>query len=247
MQHLLKREVDEHIWTPNLPLVFPAFALDNMPNFQTGIVRAIRDNIKTINTFSLEGDQKKIIAKAAKLLSYPPDIWLLSRKSAFSIAPSSNSQYRKARKELEKADGFPLIPENLQIILKNMATDLKKVVKENEDYVSESSLKIVDFRADDLFYIHKGYAFSLWQISEGLALDFKSLLMSADAYAEWILLMSDLQKAAEFSPMIVRNGKPASLTSPNHLLIQNYYLSAARADAEKISNLLGEYFNATAD
>ena len=31
---LIDREVNQHIWTPNLPFFFPAYSLDNMPNFQ---------------------------------------------------------------------------------------------------------------------------------------------------------------------------------------------------------------------
>ena len=247
MQLLLKREVDEHIWTPNLPLIFPAYVLDNMPQFQIGIVNAIKDSTKTLKNFAVSDEQKQSLTRATKLLSYPPNIWLLSQKSSFSIAPSSNSQYRKARKELEKSIDLSIAPENLQKILKNMADNIKKATAKNEAYVREFSSGYIDFHADDLFYRNKGYAFALWQITEALAIDFKPIIISADVYADWTLMVANLQKAAELTPDIVRNAEPSSSFAPNHLLIQNYYLSSARAEALKIANILGEYFNATAD
>ena len=38
---LIDREVNRHRWTANDPFFLPAAALDNMPNFQQGIVAAV--------------------------------------------------------------------------------------------------------------------------------------------------------------------------------------------------------------
>ena len=245
MQTILNREVDKHIWTPNVPPVFPAYVLDNMPNFQIGAVSCVKDSVKIFKDFSVNNEDKKHFKNALKMLDYPPDVWLLSQKSAFSIAPSSNSQYRKARKELEKIDGYSIAPENLRLILKNMAKNLQILSAKNEERVREFSSNFVDFSADDLFYYNKGYAFSLWQICDSLAVDFKQIILASDVYADWTLLEANLQKAAQFEVSFVRNGKPNSVLAPNHLLGQNYYLSTARAEAEKINNRLGEYFYAS--
>ncbi len=242
MRALLKREVDEHIWAANLPPVFPAYILDNMPNFQIGVVQAIRDIVKVIKTFPLNDEAKrKSLNKAARLLSYKPDIWILSQKSAFSIAPSSNSQYRKARKELEKVNenGYILSSTaDLSLILKNMALNLQKMSAKNEERVREFSSDYFDFKSDDIFYHNKGYAFGLWQITDALAVDFKAEILTAEAYGDWTLLVSNLQKAAKYEPAIVRNGNIQSAFAPNHIMIQNYYLSMSRAQAEKIINML---------
>ena len=73
-------------------------------------------------------------------------------------------------------------------------------------------------------------------------MDFKQIILAADAYADWTMLKANLQKAAQFEVSFVRNGEPDSLFAPNHLLGQNYYLSTARAEAEKINNRLGDYY-----
>ena len=103
MAFLIKREVDDKMWTPNVPPIFPAYVLDNMPNFQMGVIAAIRDVAAVLRKFAHETKvQQKDIQKAYKMLSYPPKVWLMSRQSAFLLAPSSNSQYRKAARELRK-------------------------------------------------------------------------------------------------------------------------------------------------
>lgn len=247
---LLKREVDEHIWTPNLPVLFPAYILDNMPEFQIGTVYAVKDITKAINRFVIDGERKKAVKKAVKLLGYRPDVWLLSQKSSFSIAPSSNSQYRKARKELEKINAteeFYLDVYELKTVLSAISEGLQKMISENEAQVREFSSDYFDFQADNLFYRHKGYAFGLWQISEALSVDGKKTVLGAEAYHDWTILVANLQKAAEFKPLFVRNGAPDALFSPNHLIVQNYYLSAARAQTEKISNILGDRVNGISD
>ena len=41
MRFLINREVNENLWTANLPPFFPSYFLDNMPNYQQGIVSAL--------------------------------------------------------------------------------------------------------------------------------------------------------------------------------------------------------------
>ena len=41
VSHLINEEVNEKIWTPNLPFFFPAAILDNMPNYQLGILNSL--------------------------------------------------------------------------------------------------------------------------------------------------------------------------------------------------------------
>ena len=38
---LIERETVTHDWTPNNPWFFPSYPLDNMPNFQQGIIGAL--------------------------------------------------------------------------------------------------------------------------------------------------------------------------------------------------------------
>lgn len=248
MAFLIRREIDDKMWTPNLPPLFPAYILDNMPNFQVGILWAIKDIAGSMRYFKYNTDaQKKNIAEAYKLLNYPPDIWLMSKKGKFNLAPSSNSQYRKAANELRKfmRNGiYKAEVDDLKILLKKIGNRLQKLTIESEEYQQENSDSIFDGKADDIFYRHKGYAFAMWQISKALCRDYKDIIVKNDLYEDWIRLSSSLQKAAEFSPFIIRNGKANSIFSPNHLMMQNYYLLRSISAAEKIRGNLSEAVNA---
>lgn len=248
MAFLIKREVDDKMWTPNLPMIFPAYVLDNMPNFQTGIVAAVKDTAGTLRYFRHNTDaQNKDIKEAYKLLSYAPDVWIMSRKGKFNLAPSSNSQYRKAANELRKftRDGiYKPNTEDLALILKKFSSKLQKLTLESEDYQQENAFNWLDGKADDVFYLHKGYAFALWQIGKVLCYDYKKIIVEHNLYEDWIRMSKSLQRAAEYAPLIIRGGKPDSIFTPNHLIMQNYYLLRAMSAVLKISNNLAESANA---
>lgn len=248
MAFLIRREVDDKMWTPNLPIIFPAYVLDNMPNFQVGIITAVKDVTGTLRYFKHNTEtQNKDITAAYKLLNYPPNIWIMSRKGKFNLAPSSNSQYRKAGNELRKfmRDGiYRPDKEDLRLLLGKISSKLQKLTLDSEEYQREHAAKWFDGDADDLFYYHKGYAFAMWQMSKVLCHDYKDIIVKNDLYEDWVRMSSSLQKAAEFSPIIIRNGKPTSVFTPNHLMSQNYYLLRAISAAEKIRGNLSEIANA---
>ena len=245
MAFLIKREVDDKMWTPNLPMIFPAYILDNMPNFQKGIIAAVKDITGTMRYLKSNTEaQKKDINEAYELLSYPPDIWIMSRKGKFNLAPSSNSQYRKAGGKLRNftRDGiYKANGEDLLLILKKISAKLQKLTLNSESYQQETPSKWIGDEADDLFYYNKGYSFALWQISKVLCRDYKEVIVENNLYEDWIRMSSSLQKAAEYSTWIIRNGKIDSIFTPNHLIVQNYYLLRSISAALKISNKLAEH------
>ena len=238
---LIRREVDDKMWTANLPFIFPAAILDNMPNFQIGIINAVRDVSAALKQAqNISEVQREDLQKAHKLLSYSPYVWLQSKQDGFGLAPSANTQYRKAAKSLNKFNlrqKFIPASADLPKILALLSRKLKKNIAESESYWREHDGDWFDFKADDVFYYNRGYAFALWQICKTLGNDYKKAILVANAYEDWTYLLSSLQQAAEFSPFYVRNGNPQSLTAPNHLLAQNYFLVRALSALEKICNL----------
>lgn len=238
MNFLILRETDDKMWTPNLPLLFPAAVLDNMPNFQKGIMAAVRDMSGVMRKVSyLNETQLSDANEAFELLSYPPHIWLLSKKGTFGIAPSSNAQYRRAAKRLRKLNerqDFAAASADFSRFLDTIARKLRKIIAKSEEYQREFAGKRFDFEADDVFYFNRGYAFALWQICRALGVDYKDDILKSGAYTDWTFLNASLRQAAEFKPLWVRNGKPESLGTPNHLMVQNYYLTRALAALEQV-------------
>lgn len=238
MAFLIRRETDDKMWTPNLPVFFPAYVLDNMPNFQEGMISAIKDMSGALKKMQNHTqDQRADLKEIYKLLSYSPKIWVLSRQGTFGIAPSANSQYRKAAKKLKQYNERAIFISDKEDLLKLMGKineNLHKISHQTEEYVREYSSDWTDLKADDYFYQNKGYAFALWQIVHALGTDYKQVLLDYNLYAEWTYLVSSLKKAAEFKPLVVRNGEITALMTPNHLMIQNYFLSRAEGYGEDI-------------
>ena len=246
MAFLVKHEIDDKMWTPNLPIIFPAYVLDNMPNFQIGIISAVKNTVSVLRKFNNTEMQKKDIKEAYQNLNYSPYIWIMTRQDKFKLAPSSNSKYRKAVQNLRKygEEGiFVADVKDLKNLLQRLSRDLQKLIYKNEEYVQEHSSDWTDFKSDDLFYHNRGYAYALWQIYKTLGSDYKNIILNNDLYESWTYLLSALKKTAEFKPLIIRNGNKNSLFSPNHLLIQNYYLQRAISAAQEINYglLRGEY------
>lgn len=242
MAFLLKREVDDKMWTPNLPPLFPAYILDNMPNFQIGMVAGVRDmNMVLRRLEGLNDSQHEDLNKAGKMLNYAPNVWLLSKQGSFGIAPSSNAQYRKAAKYLQKFNlrtDFVPQSQNLALILAQMSKKISKLTQTSEAHVREHSGDFIDTKADDVFYHNCGYALAWWQMSKALGYDFKDIIVGSGAYTDWTYLVSSLHHAATLKPLAVRNGQPNGLWAPNHLIGQNFYLMRALAAIERIRTTL---------
>ncbi len=223
---LIRREVDDHLWTPNLPFIFPGYILDNMPAFQLGLMRSVRMLASALSS----GYDSPDLNKAVELLEYPGNIWLLSKTENLALAPSSGAQYRKARKALQKfneslpqTDNPPVLVLHhiLQAIEKNAVT-LSLTL---ETQVREESNSWVDNQADNLFYAAQGQLYADYVILKALAADFKQEILDAEQYEVWTLLTKTLEDALAFDPAVVRNGRPDSALAPNHLLTLNYYIA----------------------
>ena len=96
---LVERE-DTHRWTANDPFFLPGSVLDNMPNFQTGIVYAVsrfgtaltEQLARSRGTSAVDPDADR----AAGLLRYPGDIWMFNFNASLAPTATSESQYRAA-------------------------------------------------------------------------------------------------------------------------------------------------------
>lgn len=234
---LISREVDDHMWTPNLPVIFPGYVLDNMPQFQRGIIKALKN---TTVVLSQSYDSAEL-SKAAELLKYPADIWLLSKTENLSLAPSSGAQYRKARKALQRFNEQKLEPRKSadEILLKLLMVinrDTGKIMTKLETEVREHSTDWFDNAADNVFYQSQGQMYAYYIVLKAMAVDFKSQILNADQYENWTILTKTLEDGLALSPTIVRNGEADSVFAPNHLLILGGYAAKARYQLNLIIN-----------
>ncbi len=235
MAFLINREVNEHLWTANLPLFFPSYFLDNMPNFQQGIIEALSITASIIDKQSIcpnDNNEKTTITNAAALLKYPGNIWLFSSENNIKIAPSSSSQYKKARKLLKDYNQLLQTQQclwdrnekNLYDLINAIRKDLNKTALKIDKQIIEHSSNWIDNQADDLFYFNQGKLYAYMIILKAMGTDFKQILLEKKQYENWTHAIRTIEDAVALNPLIVRNGKLDSYLAANHLITLGYYM-----------------------
>ncbi|NVJ90068.1 MAG: DUF2333 family protein [Methylocystaceae bacterium] len=247
---LIERETDTYPWVANDPWFLPGAALDNMPNYQQGIIYALSrfaiemsDQIgRTRGSSQVDAD----LDKAAGLLKYAGDVWVFD--FSVSIAPTapSDSQYRAARRSLisyneRLAKGeavFDTRADNLESALERIANDLGSGSAVIDSYIRENAGAFIDFHADDIYYRNKGRLYAYYLILRELREDFKSVIADKDVTKPWDQMLLSLKTAAEAQPLVVVNADPDSFLRPSHLTAQGFYLLRARTQLKEVANIL---------
>ncbi len=247
---LIQRETDIHPWVANDPWFLPGAALDNMPNFQQGIVYALSrfaiemsDQIgRTRGSSEVDSD----LDKAAGLLKYAGDVWVWDFSVSLAPTAPSDSQYRAARRSLisyndRLARGeatFDTRADNLQTTLERIAADLGSGSAVIDTYILENSGSLIDFHADDIYYRNKGRLYAYYLLLEALRTDFKDVIGEKDVTKAWDQMLQSLKIAASAQPLVVINGDPDSFWRPSHLTSQGFYLLRARTQLKEVANIL---------
>jgi hypothetical protein len=246
---LIDRETNQHRWTANDPFFLPGAALDNMPNFQQGIIYALSrfaiemsDQIGRIRGSS-QVDQD--LDKAAGRLKFPGTIWYFDFGTSLAPTTPSEQQYRAARKDflnynkrLAAGDAsFERRSDNLQATLERFAADLGSSSAVLDQRIADSSF-LIDTKADDVFYQTKGRLYGYYILLTALGEDFKKLIAERELTNAWAQMLDSFRTAATMDPLIVINGAPDSLIMPSHLAAQGFYLLRSRTQLKEISNIL---------
>lgn len=247
---LIDREVNVNRWTANDPFFFPAAALDNMPNYQKGIIAALSrfaielsDQIgRTRGSSEIDPD----LDKAAGLLKYSGAIWIFDLSTSWAPTASSEAQYRAAMRSLTAynerlARGeatFERRADNLLTTLDRIATDIGSSSAALDRHIRERAGGFVDTQADDLFYSVKGRLYAYYLILRDLGDDFAKVLGERDVGPSWAQMLASFRAAAELDPWVVVNGAPDGQIMPSHLAAQGFYLLRARTQLREITNIL---------
>ncbi len=245
---LIERETDTHRWTANDPIFLPGAALDNMPNFQTGIIYALgrftiemADHIGRIRgTSGVDED----LDRAAGLLKYPGDVWWMDLSTSLAPTAASETQYRSARrallsynKRLANGDAvFETRADNLEATLQRIANDIGSLSASVERRIDDGW--IIDFEADDVFYNVKGRLYAYALLLDALKADYAKVIAERDLDATWNQMLESLRDAAALQPYVILNGDPDSQLMPSHLASQGFYLIRARTQIKEVANIL---------
>ena len=247
---LIDREVSQHRWVASDPFFLPGAALDNMPNFQQGIMAALgrvafemTDQLgRTRGSSRADAD----LQEAAGLLQYPGNRWVLNFSVTQMVTATSASQYRQARKALlaynrrlaDNQAAFERRSDNLQATLDRIAADLGSSSALIDTHVSVNAHQWVDWYSDDVFYSVKGQAYAYYLILRELGIDYEAVLKERQLDDTWKQMLASLRHAATLRPWVVINGVPDGFVLPNHLAAEGFYLLRARTQLREATSIL---------
>ncbi len=246
---LVDREVNRHRWTANDPFFLPAAALDNMPNFQQGIVAAVsRFTIELTDQISRTRGSSEVdpdLDKALGLLKYPGTVWVFDLGTSWAPTAPSESQYRAAVRSLASynerlAEGnamFERRADNLLATLDRVAADIGSSSAAIDRQIREHG-GVFDLHADDLFYSVKGRLYAYYLILGALAVDFDDIIKERDLGPAWARMLASFRASIELEPWVILNNTPDAQFLPSHLSAQGFYLLRARTQLREITNIL---------
>ena len=247
---LIDREVNSNSWVANDPFFMPGYFLDNMPNYQQGIIYAVSRFVleltDQIGRSRGSSEVDRDLDKASGLLKYPGTIWIFDFSTSIVPTASSESQYRSAQRSLisynqRLAKGeakFERRADNLQGTLMRFTADLGSNSAIIDDHLAKAGQWGIDTKADDIFYSAKGRLYAYYLILRDLGKDFESVNKSRELSPSWSLMLDSLQQAASMDPIVVINGKPDGFIGPSHLAASGFYLLRARTQLREIINIL---------
>ena len=247
---LIDREVDAKRWTANDPFFLPSSQLDNMPNFQQGVIAALArftfeltDQLgRTRGSSQADAD----LQSAAGSLQYAGDVWMWNPSVSPWPQATAEAKYREAGAALRSynrrlAQGnavFDKRGDNLLATLDRIALDLGSSSAALDTAVVERAGSLIDTQADDLFYSVKGQTYAYYLILNALGSDFETLIAERELNKPWAQMLASMAKAASLDPWVVVNADPDAQLMPSHLAAQGFYLLRARTQLREITNIL---------
>lgn len=247
---LIERETEDTTWVANKPWIFPSAALDNMPNFQIGLMYALsRFAIEMTDVLGRTRGSSQVdedLDKASGLLKYDGKIWIWEPSTSLMPTASAEKQYISAKKSLEKyntrlSEGnaiFDRRADNLIAFLDRVGSDLGSASAALDTQAIASNTGWFDTKADDVFYATKGRLYGYYLLLRELGIDFQDVIAEKKAENVWHRMLDSLRIAAEMDPLIVSNGANDGLFVPSHLEVQGFYLLRARTQLKEVANIL---------
>jgi hypothetical protein len=248
---LIDREVDKNGWVPDDPIYKPTILLDNMPNFQKGMLQSLgRFGIELTDQLgrsrgSSEADPD--LEQASGLLRYPPDRWLWNPgQSWWQFTQTSEAAYRQASKRLKAYNTrlgkgqaiYEKRADNLRSTLDRIAADLGSSSATIDEFVEDRSGFPWDNKVDDLFYRTKGQLYAYYLLLRELEVDFAPIINERSLKPEWDQMLKSLAEAVKLQPMVILNPRPDAEFFQNHVIAQGFYLLRARTQLREITQIL---------
>ncbi len=247
---LVTREVDINTWTPMMPFFTPAGILDNMPNFQRGIMAALgrfsTELMDQLGRTRGSSQTDRDLEQARGFLNEQPNVWIWQPSVSLWPSATSAQKYRAGRDKLmaynkRLASGqavFERRADNLQALIDRIANDHGSDSAAIDQHIIEQSGNLFDRHVDDIFYFNKGRLYANFLLLRELGKDFDGIIREKGLTSAWNGTVETFRIAAQLDPWVVWNGYPDGFLIPNHLAAQGFYLLRARTQLREITAIL---------
>jgi hypothetical protein len=246
----------------------PSVWLDNMPNFEFGVLVQSRDLARVLrNDYSrsqTQSTEHPALRQAEEALNYRPDQWIYpSTQRRLREAQDALAEYRSEIVSVEAGDAeFYARADNLREWLAlverrlgNLSQSLSASVGQtrvNTDLAGEPAaqsstprqssivVKTPWLEIDDVFFEARGSAWALLQFMAAAQVDFDGVLRDKNAVVSLQQVMRELEGALDpiFSPVILNGGGYGFFA--NHSLVLASYLSRAHSAVVDLRELLAQ-------
>lgn len=246
---LLDRELHVHGWTPNDPWIAPSAVLDNMPNFQIGVVKAVGrfsfellDQIaRTRGASSADPD----LERASGFLQFPPDIWVWEPSTSFLPTVPSENQYLQGLAALERYNArlsrgeavFEKRVDTFAVTITRISAELGSQTAQLER-AQNTGWWVFSNTADDVFYQNKGMLYGYDVILEALGEDFAQVITERNLGPIWAQVLDSLRKGSQLRPSVVLNADLQQSIFANHLALQGFYMKRVIIQLEEAVKVL---------
>lgn len=250
MADVIEREVDQHAWVANDPFFKPGWVLDNMPNYQQGIVQALsRVAIELTDQLARSRGASAAdpdLEAATGELKFPGDQWVFNLDASWAPQRASESYYRKAVEHLRSynqrlSEGNAVLErraDNLRAAIDRISKDVGSASAALNSHIEENAGVLFDFQADDLFYRTKGRLYAYYLVLRELEKDFAGVIEERRIDTAWQDMLSSLEAAIALDPWVIVNGSPDAQFRPSHLTGQGFFLLRARTQIGEIADIL---------
>ncbi|MCH8841394.1 MAG: DUF2333 family protein [SAR324 cluster bacterium] len=222
-------------WLPNdLPLG-PSYFLDNLPNFQLGVLQIVRHMSRVLrDNLSRQRTSDRVHPETdAAYSAYANDPLKWAFPSAEGAFGRGNESLRKFLGELGSSAHFYPRADNLVQLLEAFVSELGGVtttlLKARTDEVAWSHI-------DDNFYRAQGVGYALLGMMTAVRGDFHSVLDDKNALEITDLIVDSLRES-QFEPLIVTNGDKGGILA-NHSSNLKAYLDDARQKMNSLITML---------
>ncbi|MDX1481319.1 MAG: DUF2333 family protein [Woeseiaceae bacterium] len=246
----------------------PGVFLDNMPNWEKGVLQQVRDLARVIrNDYSRSQSQSREdvdVSDAEPKFFFEADSWILPPfESRYGEAIEGFASYRDRLAGLEtpeaqffaRADNLrewlAQVEKRLGDMSKRLGDSVAETVVNTDlagDSAAESNSELPDnvsvrtswFEIDDVFFEARGTAWALVHFFRAVELDFAQVLEDKNARASVRQIIRELEASLQplRSPMVL-NGGGFGLFA-NHSLVMANYIARANAAVINLRELLDQ-------